>query len=288
MNLAGVGEAFADTVTGGPLVLAALVAAAAGLVSFLSPCVLPLVPGYLSYVTGLAGADATDRTVGRADAAGVAGVAETTGTGAVAVASRPATRPHRSRTLLGVLLFVLGFTAVFVLSGTLFGGIGATLIRHQDVITRVLGAVIIVFGLAFCDLVPFLRREVRVHRLPRAGLAGAPILGVTFGLGWIPCIGPTLGAVLSLSYSTGSAGRGAFLAAAYCLGLGIPFILAGTGFRWALGAFAALRRHTVWVQRIGGGMLIVMGVLLVSGLWNDLSIWLRAWLGQIGATSTSI
>lgn len=292
---AGIAQTFEQTVRDGPLIVAALVAATAGLVSFLSPCVLPLVPGYLSYVTGLAGASArtagpptdTASTDGPADA-GAGGTGMATATATAAPARTASTGGSRLHTLAGALLFVLGFTAVFVSAGTLFGGLGATLIRYQTSIERVLGVVVILLGLAFAGLLPGLRREFRIHRVPRAGLAGAPLLGVTFGLGWTPCLGPTLGAVEALSVGGASPTRGALLSAAYCLGLGVPFILAAFGFRWLVGAFAAVRRHTVWVMRIGGGLLVVLGVLLVTGWWGDLMIELRAWLGSVGAVNSPI
>ena len=288
---AGVGETFARTVTDGPLIVAALVAVVAGLVSFLSPCVLPLVPGYLSYVTGLAGAGASTRTApaGSTEDSAPAGGSAAPGSTATATRTRRAsTGGSRRYTLAGALLFVLGFTAVFVSAGAFFGGLGATLTRNQFAIERVLGVVVILLGLAFAGLVPGMRREFRIHRLPRAGLAGAPLLGITFGLGWTPCIGPTLGAVQTLSYGSASPGRGALLATAYCLGLGLPFVLAAFGFRWVVGTFAAVRRHSLWVTRFGGALLVVLGVLLVTGWWDSMMIDLRAWLGSIGATRTSV
>ena len=257
----GIGDSFAHAVTDGPLLVAAPVAAAAGLVSFLSPCVLPLVPGYLSYVTGLSGADLA------------------------AAGPDPALRPEgnvlvrtavqRTRVLAGSTLFVLGFSLVFVSEGLLFGQLGALLLDHRKGIEQVLGVVTIVLGLAFMGFVPGLQREVRIHRLPAAGLAGAPLLGVLFGVGWTPCLGPTLAAVQGLAYTQASAGRGALLTAAYCLGLGIPFILTGLAFRRALGAFAVVKRHYAVVMGIGGGLLVVIGVLLVTGLWDTLMIHLR-------------
>ncbi|GIH69133.1 cytochrome c biogenesis CcdA family protein [Sphaerimonospora thailandensis] len=229
-------------VASGSLLVAVPIAVIAGLVSFVSPCVLPLVPGYLSYVTGMTG------------------------------------DPRRGRMVLGSALFVLGFAAVFVLGGALFGGLGGMLLGNAEVITRVLGAVTIVLGLAFLGLIPGLQRDVRIHRLPAAGLAGAPLLGIVFGLGWTPCIGPTLAVVLTLSVDQGSAVRGAVLAFAYALGLGLPFVLAGLAYRKALHAFKAVRRHTPLITRIGGAMLVAVGVLLVTGLWGDMIIRLQGWV----------
>ncbi|MBO4274635.1 cytochrome c biogenesis CcdA family protein [Microbispora triticiradicis] len=232
-----------STVATGSLLLAAPIAAAAGLVSFVSPCVLPLVPGYLSYVTGMSG------------------------------------DPRRSRMVLGSALFVLGFALVFVLGGALFGGLGAALQGNADVISRVLGVVTIILGLAFVGVLPGLQRDVRIHRLPAAGLAGAPLLGVVFGLGWTPCIGPTLAVVMTLSVNQGSALRGAALAFAYALGLGLPFVLAGLAYRKALHAFRAVRRHTPLITRVGGGMLVAVGVLLVTGQWAEIIVHLQVWVG---------
>jgi cytochrome c-type biogenesis protein len=256
-----------ETVMTGPLVVAAGLAVAAGLLSFLSPCVLPLVPGYISYVTGLAGAD-LDAAVGT-DPRGRAVESS------VAVAER---RRVRGRVLAGSGLFVLGFTAVYTVLVTLASTLGAQLLDHAETVQRVVGAVIVLMGLAFLGLVPGLAREFRVRRLPATGLAGAPLLGAVFALGWVPCTGPTLAAVLGLATVEGSVGRGAVLAVAYCLGIGIPFVLFGLGFRRLLGAFAVVRRHSGWVTRVGGAMLIAVGLLLLTGQWNDLVIWIRAYL----------
>lgn len=243
----GVTTTFVSAVTDGPLLLALPVAAAAGLVSFLSPCVLPLVPGYLSYVTGVAGTELGEEQ----------------------------TSARRLQVLVGSALFVLGFSAVFVSEGLLFGGIGASLIAHREVVDRVLGALTVLLGLAFMGLIPGLQREVRLHRLPAVGLAGAPVLGVLFGVGWTPCLGPTLAAVQALAFTQASAGRGAILTSAYCLGLGIPFVAAGLAFRRALAAFTVVKRHYELVMRVGGGMLVLVGLLLVSGLWAQLVIRLQ-------------
>lgn len=240
-----IGTAFQHAATSGALLVAVPVAMVAGLVSFFSPCVVPLLPGYLSYATGLSGTDL--------ESAG------------------------RGRMVAGGLLFVLGFSFVFVSIGTLFGALGAWMFAYQRPVTIVLGAVTILLGLAFMGLVPWLQRDVRVHRVPAVGLAAAPLLGVLFGLGWTPCIGPTLGAVITLATQEASAGRGALLAFAYCLGLGVPFILAGLAWRRMLGTVKWVRRHQVWVTRIGGVMLVVVGLLLVTGWWDLLIADLRGY-----------
>jgi cytochrome c-type biogenesis protein len=231
-------------VSSGSLWLALPIAFTAGVVAFLSPCVLPLAPGYLSYVTGLTGAElAGDR--------------------------------RRSTVLAGSLLFVLGFSIVFVSYGVLFGGVGASLLRYADVISRVLGVLVIALGLAFMGVIPGLQREFRIHRLPRWGVAGAPVLGVLFGLGWTPCIGPTLAAVQTLAFTEASALRGAVLSFSYCLGLGLPFVVLAVAFSRLAGAVSFLRRHSLVIMRVGGVLLVAVGVLLVTGLWNDLTVWLR-------------
>jgi cytochrome c-type biogenesis protein len=229
--------------------------------------VLPLVPGYLSFVTGLSGEQLAEAQRGRP--------AE----GDTLVRTAPATTTlRRSRVLAGSVLFVAGFSAVFVTSGALFGSLGSVLAGHQDVVDVVLGLLTILLGMAFLGLVPGLQREVRVHRLPSPGLAGAPLLGVLFGVGWTPCLGPTLAAVQTLAYREASAGRGALLTAAYCAGLGIPFVLTGLAFSRALGAFDVVKRHYAVVMRVGGGLLVVVGLLLVSGLWGSFIADLRGWV----------
>ncbi len=240
-------EWFTEQAAAGSLALALPVALVAGLVSFFSPCVIPLLPGYLSYATGLSGADLAG---GRAV-------------------------EHRGRMLLGSVLFVLGFAAVFVSIGAASGALGLWLRAYQREITVVSGVVIIVLGLAFAGLVPALQREWRVHTVPAVGLAAAPLVGVIFGLGWTPCIGPTLGVITTLSINEATAGRGALLSGVYALGLGIPFVVAGLAYRRALGAMSFVRRHQAWVTRAGGLMLVLVGLALVTGAWDQLVTWVQ-------------
>jgi cytochrome c-type biogenesis protein len=239
------GTWFRDTALDGSLLLAVPVALVAGLVSFFSPCVVPLLPGYLSYTTGLSGAD-------------------------LAAA-------RRGRMFAGSVLFVLGFSFVFVSFGALFGAVGDWLWQYQHEVTITLGVVTILVGIAFLGALPWLQRDWRVHKVPAVGLAAAPMLGVLFGLGWTPCIGPTLSAITSLAVNEGSAQRGALLSFVYCLGLGLPFIVAALAYRRMLGTISWVRRHQQWVTRLGGLMLIAVGVLLVTGWWDVLVADLRGW-----------
>ena len=273
------GETFSRLVADGPLLVGAAVAALVGLISFASPCVLPLVPGYLSYVTGLVGTGARAAAPAPAPAGG--------GT-ATAVRTQTDERSPRGRMVAGAVLFVLGFTLVFVAFGAAFGGLGRLLLEWSDALNRVFGVVTIVMGLAFLGWLPILQRTARISARPVAGLAGAPLLGIVFGLGWTPCLGPTLAAVNSLAYAEATAGRGALLGVAYCLGLGIPFVLVALGARWAMGATSLLRRHARTVTRVGGAVLVVVGVLLVTGAWTELMQWLRAWLATTGLGESSL
>jgi len=239
---------FQHQAAGGSLALAIPVAVIAGLVSFFSPCVIPLLPGYLSYATGLSGAD---------------------------LASGEAAR-HRGRMLLGSLLFVLGFAVVFVLVATAFGGIGNELRRWQHELTVVLGVILIVLGLVFAGALPWMQREWRVHKLPGVGIAAAPLIGALFAVGWTPCVGPTFGVILTLTMASGStAARGGVLALFYAIGLGLPFVLAAVAYERALGALRWVRRHQVWIMRAGGALLMLIGVLMVTGAWDHMVQWVQ-------------
>ena len=279
----GVGE----VVSSGSLLIAIPLAVLAGLLSFASPCVLPLVPGYLSYVTGLTGTEleeartASASVPATAPAGGVVGATAAPGAAPGdpgAPAAAVARLPVKHRVVLGTLGFILGFSAVFVSYGALFGGLGAELLAHQEVITRVLGVVVIVLGLGFLGLVPSLQREARIHHRPARGMWGAPLLGALFALGWTPCIGPTLAAVQSLAFTEGSAARGALLSLAYCIGLGLPFLVIGLAMERGLEAMAWARRNARAIQVVGGVSMILLGVLMVTGLWGSLTIAMRGWV----------
>lgn len=224
-------------VANGSLLVALPIALLAGLVSFASPCVLPLVPGYLGYIGGFAASN---------------------------------DRRGRRRLLLGVALFILGFSLVFVTFTLVFSIAGLLLIPWLDVITRVVGGFVIIMGFVFIGQFSFLQRTIKPGFTAATGLGGAPLLGIVFGLGWAPCIGPTLSVVYSLSLTTGSASRGVLLGIVYCLGLGIPFVLVALGFTWVTGSVAWLKRHIRLINVIGGAILILIGVLMVSGIWQIL------------------
>lgn len=249
----------------GALWIAIPVAMLAGLVSFLSPCVLPLVPGYLGFLGGA--------VAPRSTASAGAG-----GQGQATSAVQPTTR---GRLVLGVLLFILGFTIVFILYTVLGGTVGVFLLQWGDLITRILGVVIIAMGLVFLGLFGFAQKELRFHVDSKAGIIGAPLLGVALGIGWAPCMGPTLAAILALSFNAGDPVRAGFLGLAYSLGLGIPFLLVALGFGWATKAIGFLRRHIRVVNIVGGVMLILLGVLMVTGLWTDIMSRLTAVIGSV-------
>ena len=230
-------ESIPAIITSGNLLFAFPLALLAGLISFASPCVLPLVPGYLGYIGGF---------------------------------TSEADRPSRRRLLLGVALFVLGFSIVFVGFGIVFGTAGFYLKANLDIIIRIAGVLVIVMGAVFIGQFTFMQRTVKPKWATTTGIAGAPLLGIVFGLGWTPCIGPTLAAVYTIALDGGSPWRGAVLGLAFCIGLGVPFLLVALGLNWVTGSMTWLRRHIRLINIIGGSVLVVLGVLMVSGVWRTL------------------
>lgn len=255
----GVGQ----IVYSGQLLLALPLALLAGLISFLSPCVLPLVPGYLGYVSGMV---STGSTSGGGS----------TSTGGSTREGQQAAKASTKRVLAGVLLFIAGFTAVFVVFGILFGTAGLALKPYLPVINVVLGILVILMGLVFVGFFGLFQRTAKINLTPTTGLAGAPILGIVFGLGWTPCIGPALGAIMALSIDAASPWRGALLGFVYCIGLGVPFLLLGLGLSWATKSVTFLKRHIRVINIIGGVLLVAIGVLLATGVWT-------LWMSQLQA-----
>ena len=239
------GEWFSDTALSGSLVLAVPVAVVVGLVSFFSPCVIPLLPAYLSYATGLSGADLASGNV------------------------------RRGRMLLGASLFVLGFSVVFVLLGMAGGTVGVWLVDYQRELAVALGLLSILMGFVFLGLVPWLQRDLRVHKVPAVGVAAAPLLGVLFGVGWTPCMGPTLGVMFTLASNEGTTARGGLLLGFYALGLGVPFLLVAVAWRRALRALSVIRRRQAAVTRVGGALFVLIGIALLTGWWDYAVQWLQ-------------
>ena len=288
------GGGIGHLVLSGPLILAVPVAAAAGAVTFLSPCVLPLVPGYLSYVAGMSGVDAqASPAPGHGEDGGPAPAGSTAAAGGTAGPGRPApgggtavrapatpvaASPGRPRTVAGTALFVLGFSAVFATEGVAFGGLGSVLRTHIAGLTQILGGLTIILGLLFAgvfDRFPVTGRIIRPSVRPRAGLAGAPVLGVLFGLTWTPCIGPTLSVVMGLALTSGTAVRGAVLMFVYGLGLGIPFLIVALLFQRGMTTFGFARRHARLITRVGGALLVAVGVLELTGTWTAAMQWIQ-------------
>lgn len=259
----------ADLVADGSLLVAIPIAVLAGLISFLSPCVLPLVPGYLGFIGG-AVAPREPRTIApdSQDSAENLRTRRDSASAATAVAVTEA--PARGRLLLGVVLFIAGFTVVFVSIAMLGGTLGRFLLEYADLITRILGVVIIAMGLVFIGVFGLAQRIARPQVRGNLGLIGAPLLGIALGIGWAPCIGPTLAVILTMAFDSGSAGRAALLGVAYSLGLGIPFVLLTLGFGWATRSVAFVRRHIRAVNIAGGVLLIVLGLLMVTGVWTQI------------------
>ncbi|MFL0577895.1 cytochrome c biogenesis CcdA family protein [Dietzia sp. 179-F 9C3 NHS] len=264
-----VGETFQQTVSSGPILLALGACILAGLVSFASPCVIPLVPGYLAYLASVVGAERPPSTVEAAEERRAA-------TATLTVEERRTHRASRWRIVGASLLFVAGFTVVFVLLSAMVLGVVEYLAPQEELLQRLGGVVTILMGMVFIGLVPALQRDTRIQPKAVSTWVGAPLLGAVFALGWTPCLGPTLGAALSVAAGTGvDAARGVLLIVGYCFGLGLPFVLVAFGSTWAMRTVGWLQRHTRTIQIVGGVMLIVVGLLLLSGVWANFVYWLR-------------
>lgn len=248
-------DSVGDLVFQGPLILALPIALAAGFIAFASPCVLPLVPGYLGYVSGFSGTSPADHP-----------------------------RP-RLRMVVGVLLFILGFSTVFVGFSVLFAAAGIALLPWLDTILRFAGLLIILMGFVFIGQVSFLQGRLSLPLTSANGFVGAPLLGVVFGLGWAPCIGPTLIAVNTLALTVGDIDRAVVLALAYCVGLGIPFVLIALGFGWVTSAVSWLKRHIRAINISGGVILMAIGVAMVTGVWQ---MWMSSLQAVISGTTTPL
>lgn len=247
--------AVAETVFSGSLLLAIPIAIAAGFLSFASPCVLPLVPGYLSYMTGMTHQELldSDQSIAR-----------------------------RSRILMGTIGFVSGFSILFVSYGVAFGQAGSWFLRNVGLVNTVMGVIVILMGASYLGWIPLSQQDFRLRFKLPDGVWTSPLLGILFGLGWAPCVGPTLAAVQSLAFTEASAARGALLSLAYCVGLGVPFLIIALAYRRSIKATRWLRSHTQTITRAGGAMLVLIGFLLISGLWNDITIQLRIWSADFG------
>ncbi|MEV2220767.1 cytochrome c biogenesis CcdA family protein [Nocardia vinacea] len=267
MVLAAVGDSFQQTAATGPLLLALGACVLAGLVSFASPCVVPLVPGYLSYLAGLVGAEAPPATAAQAKSLG----------GTAVSVDRAAARTGRIRVAGAAGLFVTGFTVVFVLATATVFGVIQTLNVNRELLQRVGGVVTILMGLVFIGLVPALQRDTRMEPRRLTSILGAPLLGAVFALGWTPCLGPTLSGVMAVSAGTEgtTAVRGVALIVAYCLGLGLPFVILAFGSASALRGVGWLRRNSRTIQIIGGVLLVAVGIALVTGAWDQFVAWVR-------------
>ena len=253
MTLAVSASELASTVVSGSMLLALPIALLAGFISFASPCVLPLVPGYLGFLSGMSAA-----TIGE----------------------KSAEKPSKSKLLLAVGLFILGFSVVFIAFGFLVGTLGSFLMDWSEVISRVLGVLVIIMGLAFMGAIPFLQSQQKIQFKPKAGLWGATLLGVVFGLGWTPCMGPTLIAIYSLALDEGTALRGGLLAFAYCIGLGLPFLLIALGLQSSKKMVSIIRKHKRGFMVFGGITLIILGLALVTGLWGELANKLQGFINN--------